>query len=194
VLDNAHEAIVATDERLVITTWNRAAESFYAWTAAEVIGRDIREVLRPALDTRPLDELFRIVQETGLGTASTILHRKNDPHIYIDASVTALRDGPNRLTGYVTSFRDITGSVSASEALKDREAQLREAQRLAHVGSWEWDIAANRVAWSDELCRIWGVDRSQFIWTSAAVRELIHPDDRQTFDKVVKRTIHTRVP
>ena len=94
MLDNAHEAIVATDERLVITTWNRAAESLYGWTAAEVIGRNMREVLRPALDTRPLDQLFRIVQETGLGTASTILHRKNDPHIYIDASVTALRDGP----------------------------------------------------------------------------------------------------
>jgi len=134
VLDNAHDAIVATDERLVITTWNRAAESLIGWTDAEVIGRDMRGVLRPALDTRPLDELFRIVQETGLGTASTILHRKNDPHSYIDASVTALRDGSNRLTGYVTSFRDITASVSASEALKDGEArQLSIANDDLHV-------------------------------------------------------------
>jgi PAS domain S-box-containing protein len=194
VLDNAHEAIVATDERLVITTWNRAAESLYGWTAAEVIGRDIREVLRSALDTTPWDELFRIVQETGLGTAGTIHHRKNDPQIYLGASVIALRDESNRLTGYVASFRDVTASVSASEVLKDREAQLQEAQHLAHVGSWEWDIAADRMAWSDELCRIWGVDRSQFKWTYAAVRELIHPDDRQTFDEVVERTIHTRVP
>jgi len=55
--------------------------------------------------------------------------------------------------------------ASASEELERvtrAEARLEEAQRIAHVGSWEWDVARNEVTWSDELHRIYGVTRDAF--------------------------------
>jgi diguanylate cyclase (GGDEF)-like protein/PAS domain S-box-containing protein len=46
----------------------------------------------------------------------------------------------------------------AEEALRLSESRLEEAQRLAHLGSWNWDAATQALTWSDELCRIYGVD------------------------------------
>jgi two-component system sensor histidine kinase UhpB len=64
-------------------------------------------------------------------------------------------------------------------ALQTLELQLREAQLLAHFGSWEWDVRANRVTWSEELYRMFGVDRATFQPSLDSFLGLVHPDDRQ---------------
>ncbi len=56
--------------------------------------------------------------------------------------------------------RDVTDQRKAEEALRHRERELREAQRLAHVGSWEWDVSRKTATWSEELYRIIGRDPS----------------------------------
>ena len=194
VLEHVHDAIVATDDRLVVTLWNRAAESIYGWTAPEALGRDVREVVRSELDPKQRAELLREVQESGHGTVQTVHHRKDGTTIHIDGSVMALRDEAGRVTGYVAVHRDVSASTNTAEQLKKREAQLQEAQHLAHIGSWEWDIATDRVVWSDELYRIWGVEPGQFEGTYAAVRGLVHPDDRQQFDELIARASQTKAP
>ena len=54
--------------------------------------------------------------------------------------------------------RDITSRKQAEHALRQREADLREAQRIAKVGSWQWDPETDSVTWSEELYRIAGLD------------------------------------
>jgi diguanylate cyclase (GGDEF)-like protein/PAS domain S-box-containing protein len=65
-----------------------------------------------------------------------------------------------------------------ADLAQSREA-LSEAQELAHIGSWEWEIAENRVEWSDELYRIFGVDKGGPRTTFESYIEGIHPDDRE---------------
>jgi len=60
--------------------------------------------------------------------------------------------------GVVATFIDITDIKHAEDLLLERETELREAQRLAEVGSWSWDIRTGIVQWSEELCRIMGHD------------------------------------
>ena len=62
--------------------------------------------------------------------------------------------------------------------LADANIQLTEAQRLANLGSWSWDIVANRVTWSDQLFDIYGVTRADFGGTINDFLRCIHPDDR----------------
>jgi diguanylate cyclase (GGDEF)-like protein/PAS domain S-box-containing protein len=62
-------------------------------------------------------------------------------------------------SGTVVNLTDVTVRRQAQESLAEREAQLVDAQRLAHLGSWEWDLASGEVLWSDEMYRITGLDR-----------------------------------
>jgi PAS domain S-box-containing protein len=62
---------------------------------------------------------------------------------------------------------------------------LAEAQRLSHLGSWEWDIARNRIVWSDELYRLYGVERGSSPLTYESYLERIHPEDVQLVRSIV---------
>lgn len=80
-------------------------------------------------------------------------------------------------SGAMAFWRDITQRHRAQEVLQEHRRQLLEAQQLARVGSWAWDLATDRVSWSAELYRIVGVD-PDIVLTRGITRELIHPDDR----------------
>jgi diguanylate cyclase (GGDEF)-like protein/PAS domain S-box-containing protein len=73
----------------------------------------------------------------------------------------------------------------ALERLGKSERALAEAQRVAHLGSWEWDVAADRVTWSDELYRIFGVEREAFDGTYESYLARIHPDDRELVEREI---------
>jgi diguanylate cyclase (GGDEF)-like protein/PAS domain S-box-containing protein len=68
------------------------------------------------------------------------------------------------------------------EALRRSEARLREAQQLARLGSWEWDIPANVVTWSDELFRIYGLEPQSLSPSYEDFLQRVHPDDRDDVD------------
>src|ERR1700722_7734158 len=66
-----------------------------------------------------------------------------------------------------------------SRKLEESKARLEEAQRVAHVGHWEWDLETNVVVWSDETYRIFGLKPQERPMDLAAVRGMVHPDDRE---------------
>ena len=70
--------------------------------------------------------------------------------------------------------------------------QLAVAQSIAKVGSWEWDVAADRVSWSDELYRIYGLDRTDLTPTYEGFLARIHPDDRALVARVVGAALESQ--
>jgi PAS domain S-box-containing protein len=80
-----------------------------------------------------------------------------------------------------------TVSARTDELLKVNE-RLVEAQEVAHVGSWEWEIGSDRVWWSDEMYRIYGIEPGAPIGYETFLARL-HPDDRAMVDATVRRAI-----
>ncbi len=80
------------------------------------------------------------------------------------------------------------------EEVAQRTARLTEAQRLAHLGDWEWDIADNRLDWSDEIYRIFGLAPQQFCATYEAFLQAVHPEDRQRVDTCVREALEQNRP
>jgi len=74
---------------------------------------------------------------------------------------------------------------SAQEALRQSMQWLAEAQRVAKLGNWNWDIAGNELYWSDEVYRIFGLLPQEFEATYAAFLAFVHPDDRQSVEEAV---------
>jgi PAS domain S-box-containing protein len=93
------------------------------------------------------------------------------------ASIEPLRDPERRIVGCVGAAFDVTEQRATAERLARSEARLAEAQRVAHVGSFEWDVAPDVMTWSDELHRIHGLEPGGFRGTFEAFCERIHPDD-----------------
>jgi PAS domain S-box-containing protein len=75
-----------------------------------------------------------------------------------------------------------------------QERQLEEAQRIAHVGSWEWDVAADRVAWTPEMFRIFGFDPGAFAPTRDGFLQRVHAEDREDAAAAILRSVIEQVP
>jgi PAS domain S-box-containing protein len=74
-------------------------------------------------------------------------------------------------------------TASLATAVRDlhrSRAVLNEAQRVAHIGSWEWDVLGNEVVWSDELYRIYGLEPGSVRITYQTYMDRVHPDDRES--------------
>ena len=89
---------------------------------------------------------------------------------------------------------DITERKRADEEINRREAQLGEAQRIAHIGSYEWDVSTNIVHRSEELFRIFGVPPDQFEPTFEGYLERVHPEDRSTTGTIIQKAFRERSP
>ncbi|HZF38820.1 MAG TPA: ABC transporter substrate binding protein, partial [Blastocatellia bacterium] len=79
-------------------------------------------------------------------------------------------------------------------ALAEKELRLREAQAIARVGSFHWDVSADAVAWSDELYRIYGLEPGESGITYKTYIEHVHPDHREQVGRAVEHSLTTREP
>ena len=76
-----------------------------------------------------------------------------------------------------------------TQELKAKEARLAEAQRLAHLGSFAWEVSTQKITWSDELFRIFGLEFEPDKLTYEAFQKLIHPDERELWSKSVEEAL-----
>jgi PAS domain S-box-containing protein len=84
---------------------------------------------------------------------------------------------------------EITEYKQVIEALQQSEFNLRTAQRIAHVGSWQWERVANTVIWSEEMYRIHGCDPSQSPPQGKELEQYIHPDDFANYQQLIDRAL-----
>ncbi len=96
----------------------------------------------------------------------------------------------------VTRIRafDITEHKRAENALRKSQASLAEAQRLAHLGNWEWQIRSNEVLWSDEVYRILGLPPRGSAPSFEAYLTAVHPDDRPLVRKAFSNALYHDKP
>ena len=76
--------------------------------------------------------------------------------------------------------------------LKTNEMQLTEAQQIAKLGSWEWDVQAHKLSWSEELYRIFGLQPQEFDVTYEAFLACVHPDDRELMQSAGEQALHDK--
>jgi len=139
----------------------------------------LRQVLAPE-ELERLEARIRDIESRQLATTSSNWRvRRRDGGVgvlHLTARWEFDADG-RRVSGTGT-FQDITELATAQEQVARQRALLEESQRLAHVGSWELDLPARIVLWSDEMYRIAGLPFDEGTMTLDAAGALVHPHDR----------------
>ncbi len=87
----------------------------------------------------------------------------------------------------------LTSGSRKSRELQESKARLEEAQRVAHVGYWVWDLDSDSVTWSDETYRIYGLMPQKGSIDMATIREMVHPEDRESVFRIAEEAILGRV-
>ena len=116
---------------------------------------------------------------------------------YVHAVAHAGRDSSGNLE-YMGVVTDITEQKLADEErealsrdLQESKAWLEEAQRVARLGYWVWDLQTNQLIWSDETYRIFGLSPQEGLIDLDKVREMIHPDDRETVFRTAEEAVRS---
>jgi PAS domain S-box-containing protein len=103
-------------------------------------------------------------------------------------------DKNNQPTKLIGTISDITERKHAEEIRKFAETRLNEAQKVAHIGSWELDLVNNNLIWSDEIYRIFEIDHEKFGASYDAFLDAIHPEDREAVNSAYTNSVKNKTP
>ncbi len=168
---------------------NKAMCTMLGYTHDEIVGLTMDDI-HPKEHLPAIRRLFdkQLRGEISLAPEVPML-RKDCSVFYADINATRVTLGGKQCL--VGIFRDITERKRADAALREREKQLAESQRIAHIGSWEHNLATGKVVWSDELFRLLGLDPGKDPADFKMFFDGIHPDDRPALKKAIEETVET---
>jgi two-component system, cell cycle sensor histidine kinase and response regulator CckA len=134
IVESSEDAIIGKTPEGVIQTWNAGAERVYGYTAAEVIGRRMLEILPPDRQHEESDILERMRSGQQMFHFDTVRVRKDGARIDVSLTISPIRDKSGQMLGISHVARDITEQKRAAE-------QLRHTQKLESLGVLAGGIA-----------------------------------------------------
>ncbi|WLQ12436.1 PAS domain S-box protein [Hahella aquimaris] len=195
ILNNAGNAIIATDLEGVITLFNPAAERMLGYSADEMVGKrtpatfhlreevvararefseELREKLAPGFD------VFIAKTKRGLPNEHEWTYvRKDGSRFPVQLSVTELLDENNRASGYLGVATDISRQVQDRRNLTSMRDQLLKAAEVAELGIWTWDLTSDTLTWNRQMFEIYQVpyELNNAGLSHRHWRNTLHPED-----------------
>ena len=196
VIDNAGALVLVLDRNGGIARFNRACEELSGFTFAEIEGRFPWDVLLPPEDAESIRkhafEALAHNPQALSGQYTNYWVARNGERYLIDWRNTLLLDADGKTEFLISVGTDVTERRNIEEQLRLSQARLEEAQRIAMVGSWELDLITGELIWSDEIFRLFEIDKNQFGATYAAFLNAIHPEDRDAVNQAYTDSLETR--
>lgn len=167
----------------------------------------IRRLVARNPDAPEAGEAERVIEELHRADETMHTNRENQARLnhlielLLDYTVmdfsrrAPISDRQDELDALAAGLNALTDEIRHnSNLLTNKVKQLDEAQRLAHIGSWDWDIVNDRIEWSDELLRIYGFSRGHFSETYGNYLKYVHPDDKELVDQTVRKALVDHQP
>lgn len=180
---NAHDAILMIGEGRRFVDANPAAAALLGYSREELLSLTTPDIIAPGESARVLEARRRFALQ-GTCTGEYRLRRKDGTVVE-----TEFRAVADILPGlHLAIGRDVTDRKRIEEELRRSRRLLEEAQEVAHIGGWDWDLDSDRLSWSAEMSRILGFSPQQRPSFAAAL-EALHPEDRARVRELNERAV-----
>ena len=175
----AANGIVITDSMGTIRWVNPAFTRLTGYTADEAFGANPRILKSDRHDAAFYRQMWETIK-AGAGWHGEVINKRKDGSLYTEEmTITPVGSAGGAITHFIAIKQDVTARKQAAEALQDSADRLKLATRIGGVGIWEYDVPTNRLAWDDQMFRLYGITREQFSGAYEAWRAGVHPDDQQ---------------
>ena len=176
ILDQAQIGIIITDPHQPDNPIIFANEYFYemfCYESSEVLGKNCRFLRRDDDDQNALVEIRKALIEKR--SISTVLrnYTKSGKLIFNQLTISPILDEENQLRYFLGVQKNITQEYYSVEQVKTTES-------LAGIGYWEYDIQRNIIYWSDQIYKLFELDKEKFIPNYESFLTLVHPDDKES--------------
>jgi len=185
VFERITDAYVALDNDWRYTFLNAKACDFFGRPATELIGRNIWDEFPEAVGHPFQQACIKAMEEQRSVTVEAFYEPTQR---WFE---NRIHPSPDGLTIYSV---DITERKQIQQELEHSQRMLSAAQHIARVGNWEWDIVADKVTWSAELYRIYGLEPGQYAATFEAYLALVHPLDRERVRGIIDNAYKNHQP
>lgn len=184
ILDSITDSFFLLDREWRIVDANQRAAANFGTTLEQLVGRAFWDVA-PHGPIPELDEQYRRAMEQRVAIHSerpsaSAQGRWFERHIYPTDE------------GLAVCFRDITERKHAEAERRRSEANLADAEKLSHTGSWTWNVPTGTLLWSQEHFRIFGVDPATFWPTQENTQRFIHPQDLPAVVETLEKAVRER--
>ncbi|MEJ1223331.1 PAS domain S-box protein [Sediminicola sp. 1XM1-17] len=193
ILHFAPDAVITIDEKGTIISWNPEAESIFGWKKEETLGRSLTETIIPErfaqMHTRGMELFLKTGEGPAMNKALEMFAVKKDGvEIPVELKISGTKINDRHI--FIGFLRDISVRKQAQETIINKTSQLIEAQQLALIGSWEWDVKSDKITWSDELFRIFGLEPQDSIPSYENYLNYIHKDDRDNLNATIQQAFN----
>ena len=187
ILNNVSDAVIAVDLDWNIQSWNKAAEQVYGWTAAEVTGNPLSEILKGIfVDTTR--ELTRAeISEKGFWSGEVIHTRKDGNSVYMFVAAAALKDKVGNRVGMVMVNRDITRQKQTETTLRETSDYLNNLLEYANAPIIVWDPSFNITRFNHAFENLTGLKAHEVVGRKLDI--LFPLDSKESSLRKIRRTL-----
>jgi two-component system CheB/CheR fusion protein len=177
------------DENLEIRRFSTLVKTIFKVLESD-IGRPLTHITHRLVGENPLQDVKEVIK-TGKIIEKEV--RTQDDKWYF-MRVLPYQIGPDAYSGAVLSFMDITELKSSKGTLATQKRKLQDAQEIALMGNWNLDLINDQLTCSDRCHEIFELEPESFSGTYDAFLEIVHPDDRDTLDALIKQSVKDKMP
>jgi len=187
IIESTHDSVISLDLEGRVTYWSPSSEVIYGYTSEEVVGKPLKSFLVPDEKQKELSRLVKKVSDHGGSVTDLITQRKTKDGRTLDVvmNLFALRDDSGKITGSCGIAKNITQELVDGAQVRKQHSILQQAEELAAVGSWEYNIKTKEFLWSDGLFKLFKIPGDTAIHPSVYVDYAID-DDRDIAARIVR--------
>lgn len=193
LVESSSDLVWEADARGIYTYVSPRIRELLGYAPEDVIGATPFDLMPPDEAAR-LKAWFKGIAAQPFYGVENINRHKDGRLVVLETNGVPFFHASGALAGYRGIDRDVSARKQAELELRQSRESLAEAQRIAGLGSWDWDIARGSLRWSDEFYRIFGLSRERFGGTHGAFLEAVHPADRARVEQAVNDALTASKP